>query len=221
MVLVAIIVFIGLGVGFAARGNLRNFERLQVHWWGIAVVGLGLQAVPVPERFGSGLAVGLLVASYVLLIGFVWVNRRLPAAPLMLIGLLLNLTVISANHGMPVSAEAIRTVGAKGNALITGIEGTKHHLMTSGDVLRPLADVIPVPPPLGVILSIGDLFLYAGVACFVVFVMLGHFDEYRRPRARLQMYRGKHLPPRRRLPHRTRARSLAAPTSAAKSGTAR
>jgi len=222
MALVLIIILAGLGAGFAARGSLRNFERLQFHWWGLAIVGLGLQAIPVPDRFDTEWAVGLLIASYVILIGFTWVNRRLPAAPLILIGLALNLIVISANRGMPVSAEAIRVAGTTGDAMLTGIQGTKHHLMTSDDVLTPVADVIPVPPPFGVILSVGDLFLYSGVASFVVLVMLGRFDENRRPPARwMQGYRGKHLSPRRRLPRRMVARLAASPTAAVRSGTAR
>ena len=53
MALVLIILLAGLGAGFAARGSLRNFERLQIHWWGVAIVGLGLQAIPVPVRFGA------------------------------------------------------------------------------------------------------------------------------------------------------------------------
>ena len=60
MALVAIIVLAGLGAGFRARGSLRNFERVRIHWWAVALVGLGVQAIPVPERFGSRWAVGLL-----------------------------------------------------------------------------------------------------------------------------------------------------------------
>jgi hypothetical protein len=120
---------------------------------------------------------------------------------------------------MPVSAEAIRVAGTTGDAMLTGIQGAKHHLMTSADVLTPLADVIPVPPPFGVILSVGDLFLYSGVASFVVLVMLGRFDENRRPPARwIQGYRGKHLSPRRRLPRRTVARLAASRTATVRSG---
>ena len=147
MALVAIIVLAGLGAGFLARGSLRNFERVRIHWWAVALVGLGVQAIPVPERFGTRWAVGLLLASYVLLIAFVWVNRRLPAAPLILIGLLLNAAVIAANQGMPVSGAAIEEAGSTGESMLIGIEGTKHHLMTDDDVLTPLADVIPIPAP--------------------------------------------------------------------------
>lgn len=221
MALVAIIVLAGLAAGFAARGSLRNFERIRVHWWAVALVGLGVQAIPVPARYGTRVAVGLLLASYVLLIAFTWVNRRLPAAPLILIGLVMNAGVIAANQGMPVSEAAIRHAGFVGEGMLGGIEGTKHHLMTEDDVLTPLADVIPVPPPIGVILSIGDLFLYTGVASFVVLVMVGRFDENRRPKARLPMYRGKHLPPERKLSRRSQTHRTTPPTAAVRSGTAR
>jgi Family of unknown function (DUF5317) len=220
MALVAIIVLVALVVGFAARGSLRNFERIQIHWWAVALFGLGLQAIPVPERFGTRGAVSLLMASYVLLTAFVWVNRRLPAAPLILIGLVMNMVVIGANQGMPVSEAAIRATGDVSEGPLAGVDGTKHHLMTDEDVLTWMADVIPVPPPIAVILSVGDLFLYSGVAWFVVMVMIGRFEVNRRPKARLQRYRGKHLPPERRLTRRAAARQTGPRTAAVRSGTA-
>jgi hypothetical protein len=221
MAFVLLIVAAAVLVGFIARGSLRNFERIRVGWWGIALVGLALQAVPVPARFGSRWAVGVLVTSYIVLIVFVGLNRRLPAAPLILIGLLLNAVVIAANGGMPVSGSAIERAGARGEGLLTGIEGTKHHLMGPDDVLTPLADVIPIPPPAGVILSVGDLCIYAGVAIFVIWVMLGRFQELPPPRARLQMYRGKHLPASRRLPKRRQARLSMLPVGGGRPGTGR
>ncbi len=219
MALVAIIILVALIVGFLARGSLRNFERIQIHWWAVALVGLGLQAIPVPARYGTRWAVGLLLASYVLLIAFAWVNRRLPAAPLILVGLLMNAVVIAANQGMPVSEAAIRANAGNDVTLTRGDE-PKHHLMTDDDVLTWFADVIPVPPPIRAIVSIGDVLLYSGVACFVVMVMIGRFEENRRPKARLQMYRGKHLPPERRLPRRAGAPHRDPPTAAVRSGTA-
>jgi hypothetical protein len=219
MALVAIIVLVALVVGFAARGSLRNFERIQIHWWAVALFGLGLQAIPVPERFGTSGAVGLLLASYVLLISFVWVNRRLPAAPLILIGLVMNMVVIGANQGMPVSEAAIRAdVGSE--VILTRGDDPKHHLMTDDDVLTWFADVIRVPPPIRAILSVGDVLLYSGVAWFVVMVMIGRFEVNRRPKARLQRYRGKHLPPERRLSRQAAARQTSPRTAAVRSGTA-
>ena len=74
--------------------------------------------------------------------------------------------------------------------------------MGPADTLTPLGDVIGIPPPIGVVISIGDVILYAGVAILVVVVMLGRSGENRRPPARwFQGYRGKHLPPRQRFSH--------------------
>jgi hypothetical protein len=220
--LVLIILVLAMAAGFAGHGSLRPFERLTLRWWGLALAGLALQIVPLPHGSGRVVVTASLVASYVLLITFVWMNRRLPAAPLMLIGLSLNLLVVVPNAGMPVSANAVRIAGGTSTEVpLAGTGPDKHHLMSDQDVLRPFGDVIPGPPPLGVVLSIGDLFLYTGVASFVVMVMLGRFDGGRRASPRwLQGYRGKHLPQKGHLPKGTQARrySASGPVAAALPG---
>ena len=114
-------------------------------------------------------------------------------------GLVLNILVIGVNGGMPVSTSALETAGAGAEGLI-GAGTAKHHLMGPGDTLTALADVIGIPPPVGAVISIGDVLLYAGVAALVVMIMLGRSGENRRPPAQLfQGYRGKHLPPDRRF----------------------
>jgi hypothetical protein len=91
-------------------------------------------------------------------------------------------------------------------------DGAKHHLMSEDDVLRPLADIVPMPPPFGVVLSIGDVLLYAGMAWWCFNVTRGRFRENIRPPARhLLMYRGKHAPPSYRLPGRFRATAVGGP----------
>lgn len=197
--LVLIVIGLAVCVGFIAGGSLRPFERLNVHWWGIALAGLALQAIPLPSGVGRPVGSAVLVGSYGLLVAFAWVNRRLPALWLVMAGLLLNILVIAVNGGMPVSPEALETAGASAKDLL-GAATSKHHLMNPGDTLRPLADVIGIPPPIGAVISIGDVLLYSGVAVLVVAVMLGRFGENRRAPARLfQGYRGKHLPPDRRF----------------------
>lgn len=190
MSLVLAIVGVSLVAGFAAGGKLRRFEHLPIHWWVVALIGLALQWLPLRDSTAS---VAALVSSYVLLLAFAWVNRRLVAAPLLLIGLSLNLLVVAPNAGMPVSAAAVLSLGATADLPSTEAVG-KHHLQSSEDVFGALGDTIPVPRPFGVVLSIGDMFLYAGVAVFIVSVMLGRPGANRRPPAHLvQMYRGKHL----------------------------
>ena len=99
MQFVAIVLLLAVAVGFLARGSLRPFEQINLRWWGVAIAGLALQVVPLPQSSGRAVVTATLVASYALLITFVWVNRRLPAAPLMLIGLSLNLSGGRAERG--------------------------------------------------------------------------------------------------------------------------
>jgi len=202
MIVLLTIVAIGLVAGFIAGGSLRGFERVNVYWWGAALAGLALQVMPFRWLDGD-MGVAVLIASYALLIAFVWVNRRLPAAPLLLLGLVLNMLVIGSNGGMPVSESAIRSAGGTSGVLPSVIEDGKHHLMTSSDVLTPLADIIGLPSPIGTVLSIGDVALYSGLVVFIVVVMRGHFTENRRPPAWIPMYRGKHLPAQRRMPRQS------------------
>jgi hypothetical protein len=218
MIVVSTVVVAGLLAGYLAGGSVRNFDRVHVHWWAAAIGGLALQVVPLRRWVHDDVAVAALVGSYALLIAFVWVNRRLPAAPLLLVGLVLNMAVITLNGGMPVSESAISISGGHDGTLPAAIDDGKHHVMTPSDVLTPLADIIALPPPVATVLSIGDLFLYAGIAAFTVIVMRGRFAENRRPPAWIQMYRGKHLPPQRRLPRRSRPEA-GPPLAAMNSGT--
>jgi hypothetical protein len=218
MIVVSTVAVAGLLAGYLAGGSLRNFDRVQVHWWAAAIGGLVLQVLPLRRWVADDVAVAALVGSYVLLIAFVWVNRRLPAAPLLLVGLVLNMAVITLNGGMPVSESAIAISGGSDGTLPAAIDDGKHHVMTSSDVLTPLADIIALPPPVATVLSIGDLCLYAGIVAFTVIVMRGRFAENRRPPAWIQMYRGKHLPPQRRLPRRSRPEA-GPPLAAMNSGT--
>jgi hypothetical protein len=114
---------------------------------------------------------------------------------------------------MPVSPDAL--IAAGGEGVIAIEDGAKHHLMSEDDVLRPLADVVPVPPPFGLVLSIGDVLLYAGMAWWCFNVTRGRFRENIRPPARhLLMYRGKHAPFSYRLPGRYRAAASGVPVEA-------
>jgi hypothetical protein len=193
--LVLIVIGLAVGVGLLAGGSLRPLERVKLHWWGIALGGLALQGISLTSSFDPPVGSFLLIASYALLLAFAWINRRLPAAWLVITGLVLNIVVIAVNQGMPVSASAIETAGARAEGLVGSGTG-KHHLMGPEDTLTPLADVIGIPPPIGAVISIGDVLLYAGVAALVVALMLGRSGENRRPPARwFQGYRGKHLPP--------------------------
>lgn len=215
------VLLVAVAAGYLFGGRLRNFERVKVHWWALALTGIGMQSMPIPYIGGVDphlIGALVLIGSYVALLGFLTVNRWVPAAGVMAIGLLMNLMVVGVNGGMPVSPWAIERAGGSPEALAAEA-GPKHHLMNERDVLGWLGDVIPVPRPAGVVLSPGDLLLYAGMAWFVAQVMRGRSRENPRPLAMWFLtYRGKHSPGHWRMPARYRAPDRA---TAARSGTAR
>ena len=145
MAFVLLILTLAVLAGILSGGSMRFLERLRVHWWGLAPIALVLQSVPLPVGSAqrSGLAAASLVSSYVLLLAVVAVNRRVPGAAFMAAGLTMNLAVVALDGGMLVSRDAIRAAGTDGVIVIE--DGARHHLMSKGDMLQPLADVVPVP----------------------------------------------------------------------------
>src|SRR5437870_559959 len=93
---------LGLLVAIATGGSARRFGDLRLRFWPLLFLALGVRVL-------AGLwSVGLLFA--VSLLGILLVcsaNRRLPGMPLIAIGTALNFTVVAANNGMPVSADAL------------------------------------------------------------------------------------------------------------------
>jgi hypothetical protein len=178
-------------LGYLLGGRLTGVEGLRLRWWGLVVAGLGMQFLPLPEGAeGTDLLVrsGVLAVSYSLLLLFALANLRLPGMPLIVIGLACNALVIVANGGMPVGAEALRDSGQGEEVGSLAEEGAaKHHLMTEDDVLTFLADVIAIPPPIGEAISIGDVFVYAGLIWLTVWAM-----RARTPSSTRTRHRGKH-----------------------------
>jgi len=178
MLLIAGTLLAGIAAGFAIGGSWRRLGDVHFRWWGLAFLGLALQLAPVPERAGNGdhiAAVGLLIASYVVLLVFVAANIRRPGFVIIAAGFTLNALVISANGGMPVSEPALRAAaGPYYQQTLTRLTvhgGAKHHLERPGDELVGLSDVLPVGAPVRQVLSVGDLLWLAGAAWVVARAM--------------------------------------------------
>src|ERR1700757_1131288 len=105
MLLIASVLVIAVVLGYLAGGRLRALEQLRLRWWALAPLGLLMQLAPLPlhGHANKQVSVGLLIASYPVLLAFVARNIRLPGLPLMFIGLAMNLLVIAVNEGMPVT----------------------------------------------------------------------------------------------------------------------
>jgi hypothetical protein len=158
----------GIAAGYLLRGRLANLPDRRIRWAPVALLGLAMQLAPLPLHLEERYGLALLITSFVPLGVFVGVNIRLPGAPLIMLGLLLNFAVIAPNGGMPVSARALVASG-QGETLSMLIHdgGIRHHLAGDGDVLLFLGDVIPVGGFVGKAVSTGDLAAYAGVAWLI------------------------------------------------------
>ena len=169
MRLVLLTLPIGVLTGLLLGGRVGRLASLPVRAPLLAVLGIALQFVPARGTTGAI----LLVASFVLLCAFAVRNVTLPGFPLILLGLVLNLTVIAVNNGMPVSRHAlVRSGQASTLDDLRTAGGSKHHLATSGEELLPLADVLALPPPVSQAISVGDIATHAGIVWLIVWGML-------------------------------------------------
>jgi hypothetical protein len=144
-----------------AGGNLKLLGELDIKATWTVLLSCAIQVgITSLIRGGSHeVHVVLHFASYALVAWFLIANRHMLGMPIVALGAALNVLAISANDGtMPASAFALR---------VSGID-TSGGFENSGLVSHPhlwfLGDIIPVPGPwpIGNVLSIGDLLIYAG-----------------------------------------------------------
>ncbi len=173
--------FLALLAAVLTGGKLRRLANLPLHAAWLALLGFGLQIYIIyePETTARGwlsIHTLALIFSYLLLLAFVWLNRRLPGMPIIALGLLMNLTVMLANGGyMPISPEAVQRVGHEYELQSTE-PGAR--LKYTKDILLPreqtrlwfLSDVFVIPPPFPIptVFSPGDAVLALGVWLLVL-----------------------------------------------------
>jgi hypothetical protein len=163
MKLLLAVVVLSVWLGYLLGGRLHHLEAIRPRWWGLVLLGLAIQFVPLPE---GGAGTDLIV--------FGLVNVRMPGMFLVIAGLACNMTVIVVNGGMPASAQALIDSGQEDVLAYLQDQGAdKHHLLTDDDQLTFLADIIAVPEPIGQAVSVGDIILYAGLAWLIVAAMRG------------------------------------------------
>lgn len=176
MLVYAIAVAVALLVPAATRGSYRRLLEVEWHWGILLFAGLALQIyldyAGMPRARWHDVGFGLLIASYVLIIGFIGRNLVLRGMGVVLIGVLCNFVVIAANQGMPVDVPA---AWAQEDWMQPSV---KHHPQQTDDRLRFLSDIIVLREPFDAVLSFGDLILAVGLAD-VAF----HASRRRRPRA--------------------------------------
>ena len=170
----------GVVLGLLLGGRPSNIGRRPLQLVSVLVVSVALQAFAENVDIDDTLGLALVLVSYAGLSAFAVANIRLVGMPVVLVGLVCNLAVITVNGGMPVEREAIVAAGVATDAEIDRLDfGAKRHL-EEDDQLMFLADIVPVSVT-SEVLSFGDLILAFGVAD-VIFRLLRPIGERRRRR---------------------------------------
>ncbi len=164
-------VILGVLVGWLRKGRLKYLEHFPLQWLSLAVVALFLQVgLWLDFAFAGGAREVwypyLHVLSYLLLLGFICLNLRQRAMLIIGLGVLLNLMVITANQGkMPVDPEVLEPEMRQ--ELLRGEGSPVHAPLTEETNLGFLGDHIPLPHTPDDIISVGDIFLAAGLAVLI------------------------------------------------------
>ncbi|MFQ5921836.1 MAG: DUF5317 domain-containing protein [Anaerolineales bacterium] len=183
------VIAISVLIGLATGGRIQSLARFRLrHAWipvGLFVLQKVIVELPIVNATtASLLAPALLAASYGALVLFLLVNLSVPGIKLILIGSVLNLTVMLANGGyMPVTREGLERTGhadrivvrdeqalVKGSkSIVLEPEGTRLHMLS--DIFR-----VPEPYPFATNFSLGDVVISAGVAMMVLSTMLNEIE---------------------------------------------
>ena len=146
---------------------------LRAPW--LALVALALQVPLLRAPFGPTQQVvavkALFLLSHLLLLLFVWLNRRLVGIQIVGLGVLCNLAVILTNGGfMPITPETLARINP-GSTLDQWTVGfhygnSKDVILLGHDtILWVLSDILVLPPPFPwpTAFSVGDLLIAAGI----------------------------------------------------------
>jgi len=167
------VLILALLAGLLRRGRL---DALSQHRWrlpALPCLGLGVQIVAFLPNEGASLlartfASTLHVMSYLLLLAFIWANRRTAWIWLIGLGLAANAIAIGVNGGfMPVAPSALEGMGTS-EVAATGVYNNSV-LMTGETRMTMLSDVLRTPDwfPLRRAFSVGDILVAAGAVVLV------------------------------------------------------
>tara|TARA_B100000686_G_C16417860_1_gene775593 strand:- start:175 stop:744 length:570 start_codon:yes stop_codon:yes gene_type:complete len=162
MTWIAAVITISVLVALLRGGKLSNIADIRLS--GSLILALAW-AMQIGAIFASDqesiLPIMLVMASFVALLIFVWLNRHQQGLWIAAIGILMNLTVIGVNEGMPVLPEAVELAGGTFDATTLN---AKHVVLDNSTKLAFLSDIIPFP---GSVISLGDVFLAIGLGVFI------------------------------------------------------
>ena len=158
------------------RGQaVSRMASIPLHSAWLALLAVALQYPLLRAPFGPTERVSveqvLFLASHLLLVAFVWRNRRLTGIQIVGLGVICNLLVILVNGGfMPISPETLVQINP-GTNLDQWLPGYHYGyskdviLLREDTILWALSDILVLPPPFPwpTAFSLGDIFIGLGI----------------------------------------------------------
>lgn len=161
MSFLGLVVLVAASVPLVTGGSYRRLADAPWRWGGLLALGLALQLLLdtrlIPHSSWHNVGFGILVASYVLLVGFCAGNMIVRGMAVVLIGVALNGFVVTIDQGMPVK---IPPDWQRSSDRVSAT--VKHHPRVPGDHLLSLTDII-VLRRLDAVVSFGDLIIAFGL----------------------------------------------------------
>lgn len=161
---------VSIPIALIRGGRLAALADIEFRYGWLAFAALAIQiAVVYLPWLGANAAIALLTLSHGLLIGLAFINRKLPGLSIVAAGLLVNVLAMIVNGGfMPVTPQALNQAGlgslVSETAVGDQVLGPKDIILPRDQVrLWMLTDILAIGAPINTVLSIGDIFLAAGI----------------------------------------------------------
>jgi hypothetical protein len=156
----------GVAIGYARGGRLTGLRRLPLRRNRLLLTALSLSVLGVLGGWLWEPLLGILSAlSWLTVTFYAWVNRAVPGAALVAIGLAANGLVLLLNGAVPVSTHAATHAGTE-PATVLGASGREP--IGPNTLLPWLGKTVPVAfPPRPEVVSPGDVAVAAGLALTV------------------------------------------------------
>lgn len=172
-------ILLGVIIGYLRKGKLENLASLgqkKVYLLFIAVFiefGLNHLLINYNHFISSTGSFSLVMMQYLLILLFIYLNRKQPYVRLIGIGVLLNFIVITANFGAMPVPNRILDLASPSQKISLLKEGKfyTYKLIDQGVLLWLLGDFIRVSFPLRQFISIGDIILAIGILMFIQHAM--------------------------------------------------
>ena len=189
--ILALAVIVGLAASWARHRSrtASQIAAIPLRWAWLALLAVVLQIPLLRAPFAPTeqvrLQQALFLVSHLLLLVFVWQNRRLLAVQILGVGVICNLLVTLVNGGfMPISPETLVQInpGSSAEQWTIGYHygRSKDVILLRGETrLWMLSDMLVLPPPFPwpTAFSLGDLLLSIGIVVLLQGPGRGYREE--------------------------------------------